>query len=169
MKWQSHFSKHFYVSWPGAMHSICIRCLPPVRLAKSILETTEPHQKSNQTPVIKMLMFICSSLSKQQLCLCACMCLNLYAFATAVCSRSPRDSSCVDEWKAFVELVQCKEWGVKVHYVCIERDGVVCSINHLLSQMSSCILCTEENLHWCGRMQAFSLFLILLLLSLYLL
>lgn len=65
---------------------------------KNILETTEPHQKSNQTLVIKMQIFICSSLSKQRLCLRACMCLNLCAFATAVCSRSPRDSSCADEW-----------------------------------------------------------------------
>lgn len=48
------------------------------------------------------------------------------------------------------KLLWSTVWGVKVHYVCLERNDAVCCINHFVSQMSSCILFKEENLHWWG-------------------
>lgn len=55
----------------------------------------------------------------QPLCfLCACMCLNLYAFAAALCSGSPRDARCADEWYALCAVSTVR--GVKVHYGSVE-------------------------------------------------
>lgn len=51
------------------------------KMKQAILKTTEPRMKSNQTLVIKMLIFT------GNFCLCACMCLNLYAGAVA--ARTP--------------------------------------------------------------------------------
>lgn len=93
------------------------------KMKQTILKTTEPRPKSNQTPVIKMLMFTCSRLSRGQLLFvrshlfkpvrlrCCCSGSGVYV------PRSPRDSGCGDEWRAFVWLVQRRERGVKVHYV----------------------------------------------------
>lgn len=82
------------------------------KMKQAILKTTEPRPKSNQTLFIKMLIFTCSRLSQRQL-----LFMRLHAFELArLRCGSPRDSCCGDEWRAFVQLAQHRERGLKVHY-----------------------------------------------------
>lgn len=92
----------------------------------TILKTTEPRQKSNQTPVIKMLMFTCR-LSRRRLLF---VCLHVFRLVGLRCRggggggsgarAAPRDSGCDDECGAFVRLAQGARRKSSLH---IEKDG----------------------------------------------
>lgn len=86
--------------------------------------------KSNQTLVIKMLMFT------GNFCLCACMCLNLYACAVA--ARTLPQRQLLWWWMAGFCAVSAERGTRSKSSLHIEKDGARRSINHFLSQMFSC-------------------------------